>query len=251
MFRNELDMLQCRLEEFEDVDAHHILVEAPVTHQGRPKPLFYEESQARFARWHDRITHIVATDLPRAEDFPDPWVREHAQRDSATWGLAAADPQDTVIIADLDEIPSHEAMLARPAPRLAFEMGILGFAVDWVHPLRHRTSVSVLAGDITAPLSAIRDARDGYPVVADGGWHISWLGGPEAIAEKAEAFCHLELKDMIVEMNARDELFGQGWTWFHNEEQRLVEAVDSWPRYIREGRCPPEWFRSPARRLAQ
>ena len=45
MFRDELDMLECRLRELEDVVYRHVLVEAPVTHRGDPKPLYYAENR--------------------------------------------------------------------------------------------------------------------------------------------------------------------------------------------------------------
>ena len=91
MLRDELDMFQLRLEEMAGYDVRHYVVEARVTHQGVPKPLHFTENQGRFKPWADRIVHIVAEDLPDAED---PWVREHAQRDRALAALADADPRD-------------------------------------------------------------------------------------------------------------------------------------------------------------
>ena len=113
MIRDELDMFQLRLEEMAGYDVRHVVVESRVTHQGVPKPLHFTENQGRFKPWADRIVHIVAEDLPDAED---PWVREHAQRDRALAALADADPRDLVLISDVDEIPSAKPWKPSPAP---------------------------------------------------------------------------------------------------------------------------------------
>ena len=102
MLRDELEMLECRLRELDGKVHKTVLVESRTTHRGDPKPLHYMDNRERFAPWADRIIHITA-DLPM---HPDPWVREHSQRDAALRGLADADPGDMVLIADVDEIPS-------------------------------------------------------------------------------------------------------------------------------------------------
>jgi hypothetical protein len=118
MLRDELDMLECRLAELEDPVYRHVIVEAPVTHRGDPKPLWYADNQERYARWADRIIHVIADDLP---DSDDPWVREHAQRDAAWQAVldAGATDDDIVYITDVDEILSPEALafLAEISPR--------------------------------------------------------------------------------------------------------------------------------------
>ena len=64
LFCDELDLLEARLIELDSAVYRHVLVEAPVTFQGTPKPLHYLENQDRFAPWKDKIIHVVA-DLGR------------------------------------------------------------------------------------------------------------------------------------------------------------------------------------------
>jgi hypothetical protein len=90
------------------------------------------------------------------------------------------------------------------------------------------------------------------PLAEGCGWHFTWLGGPDAIRRKADQFCHLELRQMILDGNDAGEWYEQGWTW-HGEGpyppprrlNRLNPAKVNryWPAYIRERRCPAEWFR--------
>ena len=59
-FSDELDLLEARLTELDSAVYRHVLVEAPVTFQGGPKPLHYLENRDRFAPWADKIIHVTA-----------------------------------------------------------------------------------------------------------------------------------------------------------------------------------------------
>jgi hypothetical protein len=77
MFFNELDMLECRLEELDRVVDVFVIVEALETHQGTVKPSYFEASGARFARWQDRVRRVVVPKFLGA----DPWAHEREQRE--------------------------------------------------------------------------------------------------------------------------------------------------------------------------
>lgn len=73
-FFNELDLLEIRLNTLDKVVDKFILFESTLTHTGNPKPLYYAENKDRFAKFSDRIVHIVVNDFPAMpEDMP---VRE-------------------------------------------------------------------------------------------------------------------------------------------------------------------------------
>jgi Glycosyltransferase family 17 len=254
MLRDELDVLAMRCEHLERAQVRHVVVEASVTHRGEPKPFHFARNLARFARWRERIIYRPVTFLP---DSPDPWMREHVQRDAA-WPLPCAhEPEDLVLIADVDEIPDTEAlaqaerMLAvgpapQPWPAVTLEMTLCIFAVDWLRAAPQRTSVITTAGYLSGNSllpSAVRDQRDHYEVIPDGGWHFTWLGGPEAIAEKLAAHCHTEKDGPIASGLAAGELYEKG-IHFDGKEQLIPATVDSrWPACIAERRCPDVWFR--------
>lgn len=240
MLRDELDMLQLRLEELDATGAVTVVVEATRDHQGHPKPLHFAENSARFARWNDRIRHIVVTDLP---EHPNPWVREHAQRDTALAALQDAADDDLVLIADIDEIPDPGIFeLTFDGPALTLVQRVCVFAVDWAH-VPELTSVLTTAAHArtVGSLAKIRDNRGAYPQVHNAGWHFSWLGGPEACLEKTDAFCHLESRDIVRE-GIRSGDFIQRGQW-DVAELMPVNVDHTWPRMIYESRCPPSWFR--------
>jgi glycosyltransferase involved in cell wall biosynthesis len=255
MFRDELDMLDMRLHETDGMIDRHVITEAAVTHRGVPKPLFYRDNQGRFAAHASKIT-AVAADLPHGGGTgrEEAWANEHAQRDAA-WPLidAEAADGDVVLICDLDEIPSPGLLERAGAGELpdvcAVRMRTFLHAVDWEVPQDKVPPQCVIAtaGYIRGhggSLAAIRDARSEYPVVTDGGWHFSWLGGPEAARRKLQtATCHTELLD-----NGEGALIADGTRYRTAENGGGLPVTpqdvgESWPGWIRGHRCPPEWFR--------
>ena len=243
MVHDELDMLELRLRELAGRVHRHVIVEAPLTHRGIPKPLHYEANAARFAPWADRITHVVA-DLP---DSPDPWAREHAQRDAALTALDG-DDDDLVLIADVDEIPSPAALLSIPQAAFALNMRMAMYAVDWVYPERHPCSVLATVGHVRAAgsLSKVRDSRNDMPVIEDGGWHLTWLGGVAAQRRKLDRDCHggdgsrTAYEDSLIR---KGRCYREGL--HHSGRLRMIpaEVDETWPRPVYQGQCPPEWYR--------
>jgi Glycosyltransferase family 17 len=257
IFNDELDMLECRLAELEkSIVYRHVLVEAPVTHRGRPKPLHYTENKDRFTAWAGKIIHVVAPELPRG---PNPWVREHTQREYSRRGLGDAAPGDLILHGDADEIPAPAAVAAASdilhdpefqreykPPIVAFEQRIAQFAVDWLHPGSWHGTMGALLRDVTGFQWMRGQRRDQVFRIKDGGWHLGWLGGPEAITRKMAAYCHLEMDKEISEGNAAGKYYERGrfWGWGEGEIQLQPADVDeTWPKWVYERRCPVSWFR--------
>lgn len=251
-FHDELDLLECRLTELYDTVDYFVLVEADVTHQDRPKPAYYREHAERFAPWADKIVPVLATGLPTLADDPDPWAREHAQREHIATGLVtigAAD-QDVILQSDVDEIPTAlHARNVRPGGGLvAFGQRAHFWAVDWHYPLVWFGTVAATVGGLartfsSLPFGRMRDTRNTAPRLLHAGWHFSWLGGPERALHKVDSFCHPEVLDRIVGGVDNDNFFWrEGW---HVDGVRMepVEIDETWPRWIRDGNAPDSWYR--------
>lgn len=245
MMNDELDMLECRLTELEDIpNIIHVAVEADVDHQDHPKPYHLSENLDRFEQWKDRLEVVRATALPTYADDPDAWSREHAQREWAGQGLIrhGASSDDVVLHGDLDEIPTAVAARnVRPRGFVAFDTACYSMAVDWQHPDRWRGTVAALAKNVTT-FSAMRDVRNFAPGLPAAGWHLGWLGGPEAQLRKLNAFCHPEIAGRTLDGIEQNFWLEQGW---HVDGRKLipVDVDDTWPRWIAERRCPESWFR--------
>lgn len=133
MIRDELDMLRCQLIEHADTFHQFVIVEARVDHSGAAKPLFVREHWSEFAEWHDKITYIDAGEMPQWQAH---WPREQGQRDVALpYLLGSIAPDDIVIVADVDEIPSRAAVEdfrhGLPEPVVGINCKLRFAAVDW------------------------------------------------------------------------------------------------------------------------
>ena len=58
-FFNELDILDIRLHELNDVVDKFVLIESVETFTGKSKPLFYNDNKERFKKFEDKIIHII------------------------------------------------------------------------------------------------------------------------------------------------------------------------------------------------
>jgi beta-1,4-mannosyl-glycoprotein beta-1,4-N-acetylglucosaminyltransferase len=237
IFYNEIDLLDLRLHELDDVVDRFVVVEAPVTFAGRPKPLIFADNARHFAEWRRKIIHVVVDDMPGA---PDPWLRENHQRDAVVHGLQGAGSRDGIILSDADEIPSADAVrhwTPEMGPR-AFEQLCSYY---WINCVGGSWCGSRIIPFRDLPgypnAAAIRHVQ--LPLLPDGGWHFSYMGGPRRIAAKLEVYSHQDLnqdrfkdpKYLAVVTGLGIDLFrraGMRWT-FRPIDERFPKALSEYP----------------------
>jgi beta-1,4-mannosyl-glycoprotein beta-1,4-N-acetylglucosaminyltransferase len=230
-FFNELDLLEIRLNELNDTVDRFVLVEATKNHQGKDKPLYFNENKERFSRFSDKIIHVIVDKYPE-NPSGNTWVFEHHQRNMIREGLKDCRPDDVIIISDLDEIPDKKKIMQykdvsgiKIFRQRTFYYFINCVSADDVtdNGGRHRWHGSVMLdyADIGASIQELRETSlivmnlrhpkllnrvywhlwtlknvrlKGKKLVFinDGGWHFSYLGGVERIIKKLEAFAHNE-----------------------------------------------------------
>jgi len=209
IFYNELDMLNFRLEYLYDTVDHFVLVEMYKTHSGNPKPYYFNENKNRFAKYLDKIVHVmVDTDyIPLLEsklkfgikkfNLSNNILREQYHRNQIRTGIdrLTLNDNDIVIVSDLDEIPDRNTLNELKISGLN---GIYYLNQDmyyynlncklqqpWTHAkimqylhLKHSTSIQLLRVHTFTPLNK------------PGGWHFSYFGNVDFIKNKLKNFCH-------------------------------------------------------------
>lgn len=190
-FFNELDLLELRLEILNPVVDHFVLVEAVKTQTLKDKPLYYEENKARFAKFADKIVHVVVDKCPSNEG--NLWSMENFQRNQIKRGLErlGLSGDDIVMISDLDEIPNPDAItqlkgqiddihvISFDMEFFAYYFNLISEGKGWVGTVL--TKANVL--DVIEPQD-LRNVKDRTPRVSNAGWHFSWLGGVDKVYEK-------------------------------------------------------------------
>lgn len=249
MFFNELDILDVRLAELEPVVDFFVLLEAPITHQGRPKPLHFAENAGRFERYRHKIRHVVVNDMPAGDDH---WRRERHQRDALRAAIVDAAPDDLVVVSDVDEIPRASTIaLAREKQGFVFLELALNYyyfnltARSWVKAYAAPRQVIDRMEDLARPrweeqayLNEIgRSLDDG--IIHDAGWHFTWQGGVAAIMSKLDAYAHAEFQSLrnaaLIERAMRDRIFFIDKQELHEmPTDRLPATVQANLAYYRE-----------------
>jgi len=219
-FFNELDLLEIRLNELNAVVDYFVIAEATHTHNGDPKPLYFDENKARFAKFASKIIHIVVDDFNDAENgktFQErAWMRENIQRNALAKALSNTSDNDLLIVSDLDEIPSADAV--RNAISTYQSGDVVGFALaNYCFFLNLRRVSDPIWGndpklsDVATFRSARTYSGSKYEVfilpsvnrgatatrfryvkpsrrIQNAGWHFSYCGGVEAAVKKVKAF---------------------------------------------------------------
>jgi hypothetical protein len=241
-FFRELDLLELRLRTLDSVVDRFVIAEALTTHTGSPKPLYFADHRERFARWNDRIVHLVDGGEPVAEA----WLNEWRQRDLLADGLAGLDPDDLVIMSDVDEIPTPESLRVRPAngELLVFEQELSYYAANFRHRDRCLGSRAFRAGDFArwGSMHAIRTITDAGTRVANGGWHFTFLGDRENARTKLLSTPHVEYGIPYYRDAARlDVLLAAGRNIADPDDALIWSPIDA--SYPAPMRADPERWR--------
>ncbi|WP_431857378.1 hypothetical protein [Azospirillum sp.] len=244
IFFNELDILELQLEETYDYVDKFVIVEATETHMHVPKPLYYADNRSRFQRFADKIIHVVVDDMPAGADS---WQMEFFQRNAIARGLADTTAEDTIIIADVDEIIRRECLRdLRNDPRLLVGMRLQFsyFRLNYVNvagPEQHMVWAIAAKQPVVAQTSPqkIRDSRFGIHAKAasgafDGqvgaidnaGWHFSYIGNTAHVVNKLRNFSHQEFNvDSFLQSIDVDDLIRRGADLFDRSGYRW----ELWP----------------------
>lgn len=271
IFFNEFDLLEIRLNELDPVVDRFVIVEATLTHQGKPKPLHYLENKDRFAAWHHKIVHVVVDEYP-GEPGGDAFFYEIHHRNGIIKGLKGCSPDDQVMVSDVDEIPRPAMVreVARSTGVRIFRQTMYYYYLNCRNittfgggEYAWNGTVMLRLGDINAPIQDYRHfsirkrghfhpkplnrlywrltlgweaLRRGWRVrfVRDGGWHFSYLGGVDKIIEKLESFSHVEYNNPTFKDRARIEAaISRGEDIFGRDfRYRFVPIDGSYPQYI-------------------
>ena len=244
LYNGEVDVLAIRLHELDEVVDVFVIVEGTRTFSGLDKPVSLDANDPRIAQFLPKIRHVVVDDLPMGDGA---WSCEAFQRNAVLRGLHDLQPDDLVLLCDVDEIPR-----ATVVKRMRDEhvLDIYGFVLTMYYFYANYCNVegpeAVAVWGVAstgARLATTTPDRLRYEVragavpaciVRDAGWHLSFLMDDAAVRRKIGAFSHqeyntaqfLESIDIPALVAAGGDLFGRpGFVW------RIVER-ESAPAWL-------------------
>jgi beta-1,4-mannosyl-glycoprotein beta-1,4-N-acetylglucosaminyltransferase len=203
-FYNELDMLEFRLNELDNVVDFFVLVECT----NKDKELYFENNKSRFSKFLHKIIHIIVKDnIPQTSNA---WDIEHYQRRCIDRGIRQLEltPDDIIIISDLDEIPDSNTLQDLKFNRLI--NGIYSLRMDlYYYNLRCKYNTTweyskvLNYGSYNGDPQAIRCGSNLKGNIENGGWHFSYFGNVEFIKNKIRSFAHQDVNNSYVLNDAR------------------------------------------------
>jgi len=225
-FFNELDLLEIRLNSLAPYVDRFVLSECPVTHTGKPKPLYFEENKDRFKDFD--ITHLVVKDYEGLIGR-NPWKLEKYQRGYLMNGIREVDPECIILISDVDEIPNLEVNKNSIG---TFVQKLYYYYLNTYTGSPSSGTVAIRKKDITS-LNYIRGIRIGsiFRRIYDGGWHFSTSAPLGNIIEKIESFAHHELDVPEIKSKISENLDNLVDPYNRNPDKFKVE-MPSGPKWL-------------------
>jgi beta-1,4-mannosyl-glycoprotein beta-1,4-N-acetylglucosaminyltransferase len=270
IFFNELELLELRLHELAPVVVKFVLVEATRTIRAKPKPLYFAENQHAFRAFRDKLAHVVVEDMPEVDD---PSRLERFQRDCARRALTACQPDDIILLSDADEIPRADT-LREAARTFPFRRGTAASA--WHSLLKQRLIYRTFRNIFKKWHPFVRVFQQQYRVfflncmrggnlwdgtrmihyrdwstggdmrhwkgarIKNGGWHFTWMGGPDRIESKLRSFSHPELDTPEFRVRLNEALQEQKHFGGQRAHLRFEKIDGSYPAYLQQH---PERFK--------
>ena len=211
MFYNEFEMLKYRLTVMGPYVDRFVICECPMSHAGKPKPLYFHENKHLFEPWLDKITHIVWKDgFREVSETKDAWYNENSQRNHLLEGLKDLKPHDIVIISDIDEIVSpkvleHVDNVLTRNPVVALSMDLYYYDIEHILPGPWEFACIARYGFVrdTKPHHCRNSFRKD-PVIKDAGWHLSFFGDDKFIINKTKNYAHTEAAEFFANVTVQD-----------------------------------------------
>ena len=223
MFFDEEQVLDLRLNIMDKYIDKFVITEASYMHSGKSKKLVFDIN--KFSKFKDKIIYNVVDKQPsnivsvnENDDYDtkgeklinNSSKREHYQRDMAQKSLNEAEPDDLILINDVDEIPNLKDINLRKIKKkiIIFKQKVFFYKFNLLYEgMSWYGSRACRKKDFISP-QWLRDTKHKkYPAwrldiilsntkyssihyIENGGWHFTNIKSPEEIEKKFSNFLH-------------------------------------------------------------
>ena len=255
IYNGEDVLLDIRLNELNQYVDVFIIAECNVSFSGDQKG--YRFNLEKFKKFSNKIRYIKVEDgLADYRDksyciafSQDCWKREFHLRNSVIRGLYDADPDDIVLLSDVDEIPILER-INRDKDLFIFKQVCFQFKFNLMNegmtPFFGTSGVKFKYLGTPGELRyqgqthlGITDYKDlNQQKIMNGGWHFSFCLPIEDILEKIRFYSHKERADKITKEHIENCILNKKDIWYGKynyvkESNKLTNfSLDKLPKYI-------------------
>ena len=277
MFFDEEMLLDLRFNVLNDYVDKFVITEATYTHNGDAKKLNFDIN--KFPKFKDKIEYIVVNEPPptllkiNSQDSEDTrgeklilngMKRDYFQREELQRGFKNADPEDLIIISDLDEIPNLENLDIKKIKNkiICFKQKMFYYKFNLLYESIPWFGTRVCKKKNLISPQWLRDTKHKkYPLwrldvlfskykyqdiyhVENGGWHFTNIKSPKNLYTKLSKFAHhyefeisgLDLKDVEKMIKEKKVVYDhsvdqRGYKWSANTKLKTLDLSEM-PKYL-------------------
>ena len=203
MYLDEDMLLDLRLNVMNKFVDFFVIVESKYTHQGKVKDKKLNLSD--FKKFKDKIIHIY--NESKFENY-NSWEKENFQRNLIMEGINKAQPDDYILISDLDEIPNPKKLQNIYKHKYSvFNQSVFyyKFNLKNISETNWYGTRCCKKKYLISPQKLRNEKIKNYPfwrldkiykkkfnIIEDGGWHFTYIKTLSDIKKKIKSFAHEE-----------------------------------------------------------
>ena len=252
MYFDEDLILEIRLNTLSKIVDKFIIGEATRDHAGKDKKLNFNIK--KFNKFKDKIEYLIIDDIPKnVEKQKKRWhenhIRDQFQRNALERGIINCNPDDWIMISDIDEIPdpnkikefdikkNYACLLQKnfqsklnllnttdnywPGTKICQKKNLK--SPQWLRDLKIKKR----------PFWKFYKEKEPQ-LIKDAGWHFSFLKSPSSIRKKIISYSHQEFnKEEFINENNIETRIKKGEDLFKRDIQyKVIEVDETFPEYI-------------------
>lgn len=236
-FFNELDLLELRLSILDPYVDRFILVESEQTFMGQEKLLYYAENKDRFAKWNDKIIHVIAPNIEiKSVPFERHWLC-YALIESILQTIG--NPEDIAFMSDLDEIWNPDVLEQIDNNSHSLEQLNYSYFLNMRSNEAWTGTLTTKVKNIFVGFNKLNRTAKPFPL-PNGGYHFTNMGGKDQVIKKILAYDHgHEINPQWVIDNIEKNMKEGGdylgrYTNYQGEPWKFWLSEEEWPQFLKD-----------------
>ncbi len=252
MYFDEDLVLDIRLNTLDKIVDKFVIAEATKDHAGQEKKLNFDIRN--FAKFKNKIEYLVIDNLPSSvksnkKDWHENHIRDQFQRNSLEKGYKDCNPEDWIMISDIDEIPNpnkinefniknkYACFLQR---NFQSKLNLQNISDSYwpgtkICEKKNLKSPQWLRNIKTKKKPFWKIFKDKEPqLIEDAGWHFSFLKTPTYIRQKIISYSHQEFnKEEFTDEKNIEKKINEGKDLFNRDiKYQAIKVDETFPEYI-------------------